>query len=62
LTPVDLGSGVVLTSAVQLEFILGSSWNAEGKSAREAKSLHASQISLCLEITRPPFLHARACH
>jgi hypothetical protein len=61
LTPLDLGSGVFLTSAVQLEFILGSSRTAEGKSAWEAKLLSASWILLCLKITRPPFLHARAC-
>ena len=46
---------------VQLKWILGSSQTAEGMKALAAKSLSLSRTSLCHEITRPPFLHSRAC-
>jgi hypothetical protein len=55
-----LGVGALLvSSAVHLEWIIGSTHTAEGASALDAKSRSSLLISLCHRIMRPPILHLR---
>ena len=56
----DLGSLALVSSAVRLEWIIGSTRTAEGAIALDAKSHSPSLILLCCRITRPPTLHSRA--
>jgi hypothetical protein len=55
-----LGSLALVSSAVRLEWIIGSTRTAEGASALDAMWHSSSLISLCHKITRPPTLHSRA--